>query len=86
MAHQYSRVGFKLSVEVNEVNLSLSYGGVIAAQGPNCVIQTNTKTIQDISSKNKQRQTEEKTNNHTKGVGNARATKRASLVELSKPM
>ena len=28
MAHQYSRVGFKLSVEVNEVNLSLSYGGV----------------------------------------------------------
>ena len=29
MAHQYSRVGFKLSVEVNEVNLSLSYGGVI---------------------------------------------------------
>ena len=28
MAHQYSRVGFKSSVEVNEVNLSLSYGGV----------------------------------------------------------
>ena len=28
MAHQYSRVGFKLSVEVNEVNSSLSYGGV----------------------------------------------------------
>ena len=28
MAHQYSQVGFKLSVEVNEVNLSLSYGGV----------------------------------------------------------
>ena len=25
---QYSRVGFKSSVEVNEVNLSLSYGGV----------------------------------------------------------
>ena len=30
MAHQYSRVGFKSSVEVNEVNLSLSYGGVEA--------------------------------------------------------
>ena len=29
MAHQYSRVGFKSSVEVNEVNLSLSYGGVM---------------------------------------------------------
>ena len=29
MAHQYSRVGFKSSVEVNEVNLSLSYGGVL---------------------------------------------------------
>ena len=28
MAHQYSRVGFKSSVEVNEVNLSLSYDGV----------------------------------------------------------
>ena len=28
MAHQYSRVGFNSSVEVNEVNLSLSYGGV----------------------------------------------------------
>ena len=28
MAHQYSRVGFKSSVEVNDVNLSLSYGGV----------------------------------------------------------
>ena len=28
MAHQYSRVGLKSSVEVNEVNLSLSYGGV----------------------------------------------------------
>ena len=28
MAHQYSRVGFKSSVKVNEVNLSLSYGGV----------------------------------------------------------
>ena len=27
MAHQYSRVGFKSSVEVNEVNLSLSYAG-----------------------------------------------------------
>ena len=31
MAHQYSRVGFKSSVEVNEVNLSLSYGGVALA-------------------------------------------------------
>ena len=30
MAHQYSRVGFNSSVEVNEVNLSLSYGGVIS--------------------------------------------------------
>ena len=30
MAHQYSRVGFKSSVEVNEVNLSLSYGGVMS--------------------------------------------------------
>ena len=29
MAHQYSRVGFNSSGEVNEVNLSLSYGGVI---------------------------------------------------------
>ena len=29
MAHQYSRVGFNSSVEVNEVNLSLSYGGVV---------------------------------------------------------
>ena len=29
MAHQYSRVGFNSSVEVNEVNLSLSYGGVL---------------------------------------------------------
>ena len=29
MTHQYSRVGFKSSVEVNEVNLSLSYGGVV---------------------------------------------------------
>ena len=28
MAHQYSRVGFNSSVEVNEVNLSVSYGGV----------------------------------------------------------
>ena len=28
MAHQYSRVGFKSSVEVNQVNSSLSYGGV----------------------------------------------------------
>ena len=28
MAHQYSQVGFNSSVEVNEVNLSLSYGGV----------------------------------------------------------
>ena len=28
MAHQYSRIGFKSSVEVNEVNLTLSYGGV----------------------------------------------------------
>ena len=28
MAHQYSRVGFNSSVEVNEVNLSLSFGGV----------------------------------------------------------
>ena len=28
MAHQYSRVGFNSSVEVNEVNLSSSYGGV----------------------------------------------------------
>ena len=29
MAHQYSRVGFNSSVKVNEVNLSLSYGGVL---------------------------------------------------------
>ena len=29
MAHQHSRVGFNSSVEVNEINLSLSYGGVI---------------------------------------------------------
>ena len=28
MAHQYSRVGFNSAVEVKEVNLSLSYGGV----------------------------------------------------------
>ena len=28
MAHQYSRVDFNSSVEVNEVNLSLYYGGV----------------------------------------------------------
>ena len=28
MAHQYSRVGFNSYVEVSEVNLSLSYGGV----------------------------------------------------------
>ena len=28
MAHQYSRVGFDSSVKVNEVNLSLYYGGV----------------------------------------------------------
>ena len=28
MAHQYSRVGFNSAVEVNEVNLNLSYGGV----------------------------------------------------------
>ena len=27
VAHQYSRVGFDSSVEVNEVNLSLYYGG-----------------------------------------------------------
>ena len=27
MAHQYSQVGFDSSVEVNEVNLSLYYGG-----------------------------------------------------------
>ena len=32
MAHQYSRVGFKSSVEVNEVNLSLSYVGVPTIQ------------------------------------------------------
>ena len=32
MAHQYSRVGFNSSVEVNEVNLSLSYGGVAFLQ------------------------------------------------------
>ena len=31
MAHQYSRVGFNSSVEVNKVNLSLSYGGVIVS-------------------------------------------------------
>ena len=31
MTHQYSRVGFKSSVEVNEVNLSLSYGGVMVS-------------------------------------------------------
>ena len=30
MAHQYSQVGFNSSVEVNEVNLSLSYGGVLS--------------------------------------------------------
>ena len=30
MAHEYSRVGFNSSVEVNEVNLSLSNGGVTA--------------------------------------------------------
>ena len=29
MAHQYSRVGFDSSVKVNEVNLSLYYGGVL---------------------------------------------------------
>ena len=29
MAHQYSRVGSNLSVEVNEVNLSLYYGVVL---------------------------------------------------------
>ena len=29
VAHQYSRVGFDSSVEVNEVNLSLYYGGVV---------------------------------------------------------
>ena len=28
VAHQYSQVGFNSSVEVNEVNLSLYYGGV----------------------------------------------------------
>ena len=33
MAHQYSRVGFNSSVEVNEVNLSLSYGGVDGRDG-----------------------------------------------------
>ena len=33
MAHQYSRVGFNSSVEVNEVNLSLSYGGVFQTNG-----------------------------------------------------
>ena len=32
MAHQYSRVGFDSSVEVNEVNLSLYYGGVLPGQ------------------------------------------------------
>ena len=36
MAHQYSRVGFKSSVEVNEVNLSLSYGGVLDPYGVLC--------------------------------------------------
>ena len=35
MAHQYSRVGFNSSVEVNEVNLSLSYGGVTMVN--NCI-------------------------------------------------
>ena len=35
MAHQYSRVSFKSSVEVNEVNLSLSYGGVAYLQDIN---------------------------------------------------
>ena len=34
MAHQYSRVGFNSSVEVNEVNLSLSYGGVVCQLCP----------------------------------------------------
>ena len=34
MAHQYSRVGFKSSVEVNDVNLSLSYGGVHGTHEP----------------------------------------------------
>ena len=29
MAHQYSRAGLNSSVEVNEVNLSLSYGVVV---------------------------------------------------------
>ena len=31
MTHQYSRVGFNAYVEVKEVNLSLSYGGVLLA-------------------------------------------------------
>ena len=30
MAHQYSRVGFDSSVEVNEVNSSLYYDGVVS--------------------------------------------------------
>ena len=37
MAHQYSRVGFNSAVEVNEVNLNLSYGGVILTEP--CILQ-----------------------------------------------
>ena len=41
MAHQYSRVGFNSSVEINKVNLSLYYGGVIC-RGSICHSSSDT--------------------------------------------
>ena len=56
MAHQYSRVGFNSSVEVNEVNLSLSYGGVVQTQTrvfPGLFLETlsRTSSAKDLSHK-----------------------------------
>ena len=44
MAHQYLRVGFNSSVEVNEVNLSLSYGGVVQLH-PLCALSIDDMII-----------------------------------------
>ena len=51
MAHQYSRVGFNSSVEVNEVNLSLSFGGVgsvYAQSGKRTLIITSLDWIHGL--------------------------------------
>ena len=48
MAHQYSRAGFNSSVEVNEVNLSLSYGGVLSDGANFLGLDSQTASHQQI--------------------------------------